>query len=90
MPSATTQQCPGEVHPVDHQRGQLQAGQVGRHQLAQGFLGRGDEPSRDRRLAGPLGRLGGAGADGFKAQAVAAGGQFAQHLLQRHALQQVG
>jgi hypothetical protein len=38
----------GEPDPVDHHRDQVQAGQIGGHQLRQGLLGGGDEPSGHR------------------------------------------
>jgi hypothetical protein len=43
----------GDPDPVDHERDQLQPGQVGGQQLGQRPLGRGDEPARDRRLRRP-------------------------------------
>jgi hypothetical protein len=39
----------GHPDAVDHQRHQIQGGQVLGEQLGQGVLGRGDEPARDRR-----------------------------------------
>jgi hypothetical protein len=41
-----------EAHPVDHQRHQVQPGQVRGQQLAQRGLGRRDEPPRHRRARG--------------------------------------
>ena len=41
-----------EVHPVDHQRHQVQPGQIGGQQLRQRGLGRRDEPPRHRRARG--------------------------------------
>ena len=38
-----------EVHPVDHERDQVQPGQVRGQQLGQRGLGLGDEPARHRR-----------------------------------------
>jgi hypothetical protein len=38
--------------PVDHERHQVQAGQVDGEQLGHGMLGPGDEPARDHRLGG--------------------------------------
>jgi hypothetical protein len=38
----------GEADAVDHDRDQVQAGQVGCHQLRQGAFGGGNEPSGDR------------------------------------------
>jgi len=42
----------GEVHPVDHERHQVQGGQVRGKQLGQCMLGHRHELARDRRLAG--------------------------------------
>ena len=38
------------MHPVDHQRDQVQVIEPAGHQLSQGGLGRGHEPARHRRL----------------------------------------
>ena len=45
-----------EVHPVDHQRHQVQLAQRRGEQLGQRGLGRGHEPARHRRLARRAGR----------------------------------
>jgi hypothetical protein len=48
----------GNMHAVDHERDDVQPGQVPGEQLGQGMLGRGHEPTGDRRLGrgarGPL------------------------------------
>jgi hypothetical protein len=41
-----------EVHPVDHDRDQVQPVQAAAHQLGERGLGPGDEPAGDRRLGG--------------------------------------
>ena len=44
----------GEVHPVDHERHQVQPSQVRGQQVGQGGLGHRHELPRHRRLAGRL------------------------------------
>jgi hypothetical protein len=75
---------PAEVHPVDHERDQVQVIQPPGHQLSQGGLGRGDEPPRHRRLRRGSGRLLHRLPGGLQPGAVAARRQARQHLLQRH------
>ena len=41
----------GEVHPVDHQRHQIQPGQILRQQLGQSGFGHRHKPAGDRRFA---------------------------------------
>ena len=48
----------GEVHAVDHQRHQIQPGQIRDKQLGQGGFGHRHKPARDRRLACRRGRFG--------------------------------
>ena len=50
-PNATTQQVSAKCTAVDHQRHQVQRGQIGGEQLGQGGLGDRHELRRDRRLA---------------------------------------
>jgi hypothetical protein len=77
----------GHPDPVDQQRHQVQAGQVGGEQLSQGVLGRGHEPAPDRRPGGPRRRPFNVGADRFQPGRVAAGGQLGQHPLHRQPIQ---
>ena len=79
-----------EVHPVDHQRHQVQPGQVRGQQLGQRGLGRRDEPPRHRRARRGRRGLLGAGADRLQPDRVAAGRQPGQHPLQRHPPQHLG
>ena len=53
MPRATTQQCFGEVHTVDHQGHQVELGQGAAQKLGQGGLGGADEAPRDRGESSP-------------------------------------
>jgi hypothetical protein len=46
-----------EVHPVDHQRHQVQGAEIGSEQLGQGGLGLRDEPALHRRARGGGRRL---------------------------------
>ncbi len=66
-------QMPGEVHPVDHQRDQLQPGQICREQLAESGLGPLHEPARHRRLRRRLRPLLDLLTDGLQAEPVTAG-----------------
>jgi hypothetical protein len=52
-----------EVHPVDHERDQVQTGQILGEQFGQGGLGGRHEPPRHRRAAGAAGGLRDAFAD---------------------------
>ena len=56
----------GHPDPVDHERDQVQAGQVLGEQLSQGVLGSGHEPARHRRLGGPRRGLLNAAANRFQ------------------------
>ena len=58
-----------EVHPVDHQRHQVQRRKVRGEQLGQRGLGLGDEPPRHRRARGAGGGLLGARPDRFEPNA---------------------
>lgn len=80
----------GEVHAVDHDRDQIQLGQVGGEQVGLGVLGHRHELPRDRRLARRPRRRGDLLADRLQAHRVAAGGQPGEHLLHRHLAQQLG
>jgi hypothetical protein len=42
----------GDPDAVEHERNQVEAGQVGGEQLRQGVLGGGDEPAGNRRPGG--------------------------------------
>lgn len=79
-----------KVHPVQHQGGQLEMRQVGGYQLGQRDLGGGDEPSRDRRLGGALRPCLNLAAHRLQAKPVTAGGELAEHLVQRHAVEHLG
>lgn len=74
----------GEVHPVDHQRHQIHAREVRRHQLGQSGLGRHDEPARDRRLRRCPGALLNTSPDRLQSNRVAPGRQPSEHPLHRH------
>jgi hypothetical protein len=70
-----------EVDAVDHQRHPVEVRHIGGHQLGQGGLGGGHEPSRDRGARRPpTGRLD-RRADRLQAGAVAAGGDLGKHLV---------
>ena len=87
MPSATMQHDLGEVHAVDHQRDQIQPGQIGGEQLGQGGFGHRHEPAGDRRLACRRGLFGDLLPDRLEPDRVAAGRQPGEHLLHRHLAQ---
>jgi hypothetical protein len=55
-----------EVHPVHHQRDEVEAGEVRGEQLSQGGLGLRDEPARHRRFGRADRGLLRAGSDGFE------------------------
>ena len=63
----------GEVHAVDHQRDEIQPGQIRDEQLGQGGFGYRDEPARDRRLTCRRRCFGDLLADWFEPDRVAAG-----------------
>ena len=80
----------GEVHPVDHQRHQVQPGQVRAQQLGQCGLGGLDEAPRHR---GPRRRRRGGRhllPDGFEPDRVAAGREAGEHPLERHPAHHLG
>ena len=79
-----------EVHPVDHQRDQVQVTQRLGEQLAQRGLGRGDEPAADRRLARRRGRAFGTLPDRFQPDRVATSRDPGQHLAHRHPTEDLG
>src|SRR6266487_3794646 len=79
-----------EVHPVGHERDQVQPIQPAGHQLLQRGLSRGHEPAGHRRLAGGRGRLLDGLPGGLQAIAVAARRQSGEHLLQRQPAQDLG
>jgi hypothetical protein len=79
-----------EVHPVDHQRYQIQPGQLRGQQLGQGGLGRGDEPTRHRRLRRADRGLLDTNTDRFQPDRVAPGRQPRQHPLHHHATEHLG
>ncbi len=72
-----------EVDPVDHQRDQVQPGQILRKQLGQRGFGHRHKPAGDRRLTCRRGLFGDLLADRLKPHWVAAGRQPGQHLLHR-------
>ena len=80
----------GEVHPVDHDRHQIQRGQVGGEQLGQGGLGGLDEPPRHRRLRRRRAALLDVLADGFEPDRVVPGRQAREHPLEGHASHDLG
>ena len=77
----------GEVHPVDHQRHQIQPGQIRGEQLGQGGFGHRHKPAGDRRLACRRTLFGDLLPDRLKPDRVAAGREPGQHLLHRHLAQ---
>lgn len=79
-----------EVHPIGHQRHQIQLGQFRGQQLGQGGLGRGDEPARHRGLAGGGSGLLDTSTDRFQPDRVAPGREPRQHPLHHHATEHVG
>ena len=79
-----------EVHPIDHERHQVQRGQIRREKFGQRGLGRGHELPGHRRLTDRRSGGGDLGAHRFQAGDVAAGRQPGQHPLQRHLAQHLG
>ena len=83
-------QMVGEMDPVDHDRHQVQPGQVRGQQVGQRGLGRRHELPRHRRLAGRR-RVGlDLLADRLQRDRVAAGRHPGQHPLHRHPAEQLG
>jgi len=80
----------GEVHPADHERNQVQLGQVGEEQVGQRGLGHRHEPARYRRPAGRGGRRAQLLTDRLEPDAVTAGGQPSEHPFHRHPAQHLG
>jgi hypothetical protein len=80
----------GHADAVDHERHQVQAGQVLGEQLGEGVLGRGHEPAGDRRPGGARRGVLDLAADRFQPVLVAAGRQLGQHPLQGELVQQLG
>jgi hypothetical protein len=80
----------GDVHAVDHERDQVQPGQVLGEQLGQGMLGRGHEPARHRRLRRARAGLLDPAADRLQPGGVVARRQLGQHPLQGQLVQQLG
>jgi len=79
-----------EVHPIDHQRHQIQPGHISGQQLGQGRFGGRDEPARHRRLRGAHRGMLDTGADGLKPDRVAPRGQPGQHPLHGHPPEHLG
>ena len=79
-----------EVHPVDHERDQVQPVEPTGHQLRQRGLGRGDEAAGDRRLRRGSGRLLHRLPGGLQPGAVAARRQARQHLPHRQLAEDLG
>jgi hypothetical protein len=80
----------GDLDAIDHERDQVQGGQILGEQLGQGVLGRGHEPARHRRLRGPGGGLLHRAADRLKANLIATGRELSKHPLQGELVQQLG
>jgi len=80
----------GEVHPVDHQRDQVQSAQVGAEQPSQSGLGLRRELPRHRRPAGGCRDLTDLLPDRFQADLVAAGRQPSEHPVHRHPAEDLG
>ena len=78
------------MDPVDHDRHQVQPGQVRGQQIGQGGLGHRHELPRHRRLAGRLPIGLNLLADWFQRDRVPAGRHPGQHPLHRHPTQQLG
>ncbi len=78
------------MHPVGHQRDQVQIIQAAAHQLSERGLGRGDEPAGDRRLRRGRGRLPHLAARGLQPVAITTGRQPGQHLLHRQLARDLG
>jgi len=79
-----------EVHPVGHERDQIQVIEAAAHQLAKRGLGGGDEPAGHRRLRGRRGRLLHGLPRGLQAAPVAARRQAGQHLLHGQLAEDLG
>ena len=80
----------GHPDPVDHERDQVQPGQILGEQISQSVLGPGDESARDRRLGGAAGGVLDAAADRLESGRVATGGELGEHPLQRQLTEQLG
>ena len=78
------------MHPVDHERDQVQPGQVRGEQVTQGGLGHLHEPPRDRGPRGGRRSLRDALPDRFQAHRVPAGRQARQHPFHRHPPEDLG
>jgi hypothetical protein len=79
-----------EMDPVDHEGDQVEAAQIGRHQLSQGGLGGRHEPPGDRRFGGGAAlRLHGP-AHRLETGTVAAGGELGHHAGERLSAEHLG
>ena len=90
MPSATTQHVLAEVHPVDHERHQIQPGQIRGQQLGQRGLGLATNRRETADLLVAERLLGDLLADRLQPDRVAARRQPGQHPLHRHPAQDLG
>jgi hypothetical protein len=79
-----------EVHPVDHQRDQVEVIEAPGHQFRERGLGRGDEPPRYRRLARGCRLAGHRLPGGLQPSGIAARRQPGQHLLHRQPARDLG
>jgi hypothetical protein len=79
-----------DVHPIDHQRHQIQPGHIRGQQLGQGRFGGRDEPARHRRLRGTHRGLLDTRTDRLKTDRVASRGQPSQHPLHGHPSEYLG
>lgn len=75
---------------VDHQRDQVQSGEVSGEQVGQGGLGHRHELARHRGLARRLRLCGDVVSDRLQRDRVAAGRHPGQHRLHRHPPEQLG
>jgi hypothetical protein len=80
----------GDLDAIDHERDQVEGGQILGEQFGQGVLGRGHEPARHRRLRRPGRGLLHRAADRLKANLIATGRELGQHPLQSELVEQLG
>ena len=80
----------GKRDPVDHDRHQVELGEVGRHELGERRLGHGHEPARHRRLGHRAGLGRDRRAHGLEADLVAARRELRHHPGQRLSPEQLG
>jgi hypothetical protein len=80
----------GDLDAIDHERDQVQGGQLLGEQHGQGALGGRHKPTRHCRPGGPGRGLLHRGADQLKADPAATGRELGQHPLQGELVQQLG